>query len=287
MGKAHFLLSLEHFWAQPVLGVEHGRQAVALLEGSGERWWLGQACWILGLNLSYRGCFDEGLALQARAQALAEATGDRRLASYAAWTTGFIHSLTGDLDEAVAACRHSAQLAIDRLNRMTALGMLALALVERGDSAEARRLLDEVVPLAVQFRIPQMHGLFLTFLGEVSMQAGDLVNARDAAARGAAITDQAAYRYGLGWALRVQGRIARATGDCSEAQTRLLQAVATFDEMGAPFEAARTRVELAEMLEGERPDQARALARQGLAGLNALNLVRHATRAKTLLARIG
>ncbi|MBI2493884.1 MAG: hypothetical protein HYV94_17530 [Candidatus Rokubacteria bacterium] len=34
---------------------------MALLETTSERWWLGQAHWILGLNLSYRGRFEQGL----------------------------------------------------------------------------------------------------------------------------------------------------------------------------------------------------------------------------------
>ncbi|MBK9362783.1 MAG: hypothetical protein IPM99_17550 [Rubrivivax sp.] len=85
MGKAHFLLSLECFWAQPELGVAHGESgrsdcSRAVPSAGGPS----QACWILGLNLSYRGRFEEGLDMQARAAALAEALGDRRLASYAA-----------------------------------------------------------------------------------------------------------------------------------------------------------------------------------------------------------
>jgi DNA-binding SARP family transcriptional activator len=286
MGKAHFQLALEHFWAQPVLGAQHGRQAVAMLEGTGERWWLGQACWILGLNLSYLGSFREGLQLQVRAQDLADAIGDRRLASYAAWTTGFIHSLDGDLDDAVAACERSVSLALDPLNRMTAQGMLALAWVERGDTSQASGLLDEVVPQAARFRIPQMLGLFLAFRAEAALQAGDLLAARAFAERGAQITRDANYRYGLGWAQRVQSRIARAGGERGEAEDRLAQAIATFQGMGAPFEAARTRIELAELLEHERPAQARTLAQAGLVGLTALGLDRHAARAQALLGRM-
>jgi hypothetical protein len=178
-------------------------------------------------------------------------------------------------------------LAIDRLNRMTALGMLALALVERGDTAEALRVLDEVVPQAVQFRIPQMHGLFLAFQGEARLQAGDLAGAHDLAARGETIAGQAGYRYALGWAQRVRSRIARAAGDRSEAARRLEQAIATFDGMGAPFEAARTRVEFAELLAQGHPTQARCQAQAGLAGLLSLQLTRHSARVQALLEQIG
>jgi hypothetical protein len=225
--------------------------------------------------------------MEQRARSLAEATGDRRLASYAAWTTGFIHSLAGNLDQALPACRQSVQLALDPLNRMTAQGMLALALVERGESAEARAVLDEAIPKAVQFRIPQMHGLFLAFRGEAALQEADLAAAGDFAAQGADITRHAGYVYGLGWAQRVQARIADASGDESAAEARLNEAIATFDGMGAPFEAARTRVELGEWLErARRQPEAHACASAGLTDLAALQLPRHADRARALLARL-
>jgi len=245
MGKAHFLLALESFWARPEQGVQHGQQAVALLEGTPERWWLGQACWILGLNLSYRGRFSQALAMEARAQALADTLADRRLASYAAWTTGFIHTLAGTLDAAVPACRLSVELALDPLNRMTAQGMLALAHVARGESALAQAELAEATPLALKFGIPQLHGLFLTFGGEAALQQGDLAAARQLATQGEAITRHAGYAYGQGWSQRVLGRIARAEGDTAAACRALTQAIATFDAMGAPFETERTRAELA------------------------------------------
>lgn len=256
MGKAHFLLALEHFWARPMQGVQHGQQAVALLEDTTEHWWLGQAYWILGLNLSYRGRFVEALAMEARARALAEEATDRRLASYAAWATGFIHTLAGELDEAISACRLSVELALDPLNRMTALGMLGLALITSGDAAEALAVLAEAIPQAEQFRIPQMHGLFLTFRGEAQLQLGDLEAARQQAAQGADISRRAGYEYALGWSQRVLGRVAMAEGKPGQAHIEMTQAIATFDAMGAPFEAGRTRLELAACLDAcSRDDQ--------------------------------
>lgn len=244
-GKAHFLLSLEHFWAQPEQGVWHGEQACALLRDTHEQWWFGQACWILGLNLSYRGRFAEGLAMEARAAELADAQGDRRLASYAAWTTGFIHTLAGAHDAAISHCRRSLDLAVDPLNRMTTLGMLALALVEHGQAEEALRLLDEAIPMAVRFRIPQMQGLFLGFRGHARLLQGELDAARADAQDGIRITDQSGYVYGRGWSERVLARIERQRGDSTAAAAALHQAIRTFDAMGAPYEAARSRDELA------------------------------------------
>jgi DNA-binding SARP family transcriptional activator len=287
MGKAHFLLALESFWAHPAEGVRHGQKAVALLEGSNERWWLGQAYWVLGLNLSYRGRFAEGLAMEERARAHAEATGDRRLASYAAWTTGFISTLSGDGDTAVSACGRSVELALDPLNRMTSLGMLALAHIERGEPAQAIPLLEEAIPQAAQFRIPQLHGLFCAFLGEARLQQGDPARARALAAQGAEITRAAGYAYGLGWTQRVLGRIARACGDRAGARARLEEAIGTFEAMGAPFETARTQLELGELLASDAaPAEARANAEAALETLEKLGLDRFAARARGISARL-
>jgi hypothetical protein len=44
LGKAHGLLALEGHWSgKSVEGIEHGRRAVALLEGTSEYWYLGMA----------------------------------------------------------------------------------------------------------------------------------------------------------------------------------------------------------------------------------------------------
>ncbi len=287
MGKAHFLLALESFWAHPAEGVRHGQEAVALLEGTNERWWLGQAYWVLGLNLSYRGRFAEGLDMEERARTHAEATGDRRLASYAAWTTGFISTLSGDGDTAVSACSRSVELALDPLNRMTSLGMLALAHVERCEPAQAIPLLEEAIPQAKQFRIPQLHGLFLAFLGEARLQQGDPAQAHDLAVRGADITRAAGYAYGLGWAQRILGRAARASGDSAGARARFEEAIGTFEGMGAPFETGRTQLELGELLASHAaPAEARAHAEAALGTLEKLGLDRFAARAREIFTRL-
>src|SRR5262249_23064382 len=50
MGMANYVLSRECHWAgRPRQGVAHGRQAIALLKGPAERWWLGRAIEMMAL----------------------------------------------------------------------------------------------------------------------------------------------------------------------------------------------------------------------------------------------
>lgn len=285
LGKAHSILALHHFWARPALGVRHGRQAVDLLAGANDAWWLGQAAWILGLNLSYQGRLDEGLAMQARAAAIGAAMADRRLQCSAAWATGFIRTLAGELDGAVTACRAATDLAPDPMARMVSRGMLALAHVERREADEAIALLDPAIAETGRFRIPRLHGLYLGFRAEAALLLGEAAEALVLAERGAALTRDSGYRYGLGWIQRIRARIAGARGDGAGLVDGLTGAARTFEDMAAPFETARTRLELAAWLASNgQPGAGVTLAARALAEFAALGLDGPAARARALLA---
>lgn len=288
MGKAHFLLAFSNFWGCPEKGVRHGEQAVALLEGTPEQWWLGQSCWILGLNLSYRGRFAESLAMEARACALGEALGDLRLRSSAAWATGFISTLSGDRETALSACQKGVALSPDPLTRMTTVGMLALAHIERREPDAAIPLLEESIPQTERFRFAQLHGLYLGFRGEAALQAGNPAKALEFARMGIDITRRSGYAYGLGWTQRILGRIARSSGNHALAVAHFEEAVATFRNMGAPFETGRTHLELGELLESAADrDSARLHAAAALEVLHALELEPFVSRARELKNRLG
>ncbi|MCU0897972.1 MAG: hypothetical protein MUC55_10760, partial [Burkholderiales bacterium] len=144
-------------------------------------------------------------------------------------------------------------------------------LVERRETGEARRLLAEAIPQALQFRIPQMQGLFLAFRAEAELLCGELGPARASVAEATSITQAAGYRYGEGWAWRVAAR------------AELDRSASTFEAMGAPYEAARTRLEQALWLRqaGRRRDAERT-ADLALKALAALGL-----DSAPALARIG
>src|SRR5262249_17843756 len=120
LGKAHGLLALEGHWSgRSAEGIEHGRQAVALLEGSaGQQVVLGTAHSYLGANQGLVGRFDEALSDAARAHAVGTAVGDPRLQCYAAFLTGWLEAMRGEWAPAVEACERSRSLAPDPVSRV-------------------------------------------------------------------------------------------------------------------------------------------------------------------------
>ena len=124
-GKAEYILARESFWMGDLQrGVDHGRRAVVLLEGVGERWWLAMAHWARALSYGLLGRFDEALDSITWASTIADKLRDRRLASQAAWTSGWIHATRGDWATGIEAGRRAVELAFDDMSRALAEGFL-------------------------------------------------------------------------------------------------------------------------------------------------------------------
>jgi transcriptional regulator with AAA-type ATPase domain/tetratricopeptide (TPR) repeat protein len=248
MGRAGVVLAQEHYWAgQPLHGIARGRRAAELLAEAGERWWLGLAHWVVGVNYVIIGAF--GLALDAEAQALAvgEALGDARIQSYATWSTGWIHAITGAWDLGIDACQRALARSPDPLNTVVALGHLGYAHLEKGDARAAIPLLEDALDRMERFGFRQLQGRFTTFLGEAHLLEGRLAEARELVSLGVRLSAEARYWYGLGWARHALGRIAHAAGDLGEAEQELTEAVATFARIHARFMVGRTRLSLAQV----------------------------------------
>ena len=61
-GRAHYIIGRESFWSGDFSrGIDHGRQAIVLLERAGDRWWLAMAHWSRALNFLLLGRFDDAL----------------------------------------------------------------------------------------------------------------------------------------------------------------------------------------------------------------------------------
>ena len=154
-------------------------------------------------------------------------------------------------------------------------------------SAEAIPLLEHVVRELERFRFPQWHGKFMATLGEAYRLEGDLTRARDAAERGLAIVRGAQYWIGVGYAERVLARIARAGGDPAAAETRLGDALRTFESIGAEFEVARVHLELADLVRARDVGAAREHLDQARRTFAALKTPRYAERAEALAAELA
>jgi class 3 adenylate cyclase/tetratricopeptide (TPR) repeat protein len=246
-GKAYFVLAYVGYWSgHPREGVAHGRRAVALLEKGTERWWLGQAHWVVAINQIILGELREALAADMRARTVAEEIGDARLQSGVAWSTGAILALMGDWDAAIAEGRRGLELAPDPLGRAVAEGLLGGVYVEKGDHANARPLLESAVRQLEHFGLRQTQGWFLTLLGQAHLFATDLERARELATAGLEMTLAVKHRHGVAWAHRTLARVADASGEPERAEEHYRAALATFVSIDARYEQARTHLEMGE-----------------------------------------
>ena len=248
MGKAYFALSYECFWSgRPAEGVDRAREAVRHLEGSEETRWVGEACWMLGINHAALGDFDLAIAAHARAGEIGRALDDPRLPGLSLLGIGAVHALARDWDQALEACQQGLDVSTDPVQRALALGFLGGTYLERGDAARAIPLLEQSVSRYASFRVRQMQGWFTALLGEAYLQQGDTERAATLAAEGLEIVTAIDYRWGIGYARRILGHIALARNRLADAESQLGETLRTFTAMGTRYEVARTHLDLARL----------------------------------------
>ena len=260
LGRALGVLALEGHWAgRPHEGVTHGAESVRLLEDRpDERWWLGMSHFYIAVNHLLRGHFDAALAEAGRADEVGKAIGDPRLQTYAGYTVGWAEASRANHVVAIAACRQSLEQAPDRVSRAYASLFLGFALLEKGEHAQARAVLEPMVAELDAFGLPQWHALAATLTGESLRLSGRLDEAAAFVQRGLQVAAGAAYWYAVAFAHRVAGRIARDRGSTEEAWSAVQQALEIFERIDAVFEAARTRLDVGQ-LAFERGDTSHAL----------------------------
>jgi len=259
VGKAHGLLALEGHWSGAAReGIEHGRTAVARLEGTAQQWWLGMAHIYMGFDYVLLGQWAEVQQAAASAIAVGEAISDTRLQCYAAFITSWIASMRGDGAVAVDDAERSRKLATDRVSGVYAAGFLGYAHVDRGEAETAIPLLDHAVRELEQFGFPQWHGMFTASLAEAYRLRGNTDRAFELAERGLALATSCRYWLGVGYAQRVLARIASDRGRQDEAAARFADALGTFTSIDARIEIGRVRIELAGLV-ADRHDRPGAL----------------------------
>jgi tetratricopeptide (TPR) repeat protein len=257
MGRAHYVLALEGYWSgQPQQGVIHGRQAIALLEGTGDQESLGMAHLYLGINQMLLGDFATALEAMVRVRALGEAIGDPNLQSYAAWVSGWLHAMRAEWEQGITLCQQSLARSPHPLNTVLALSMLGYAYLEQGEPGQAIPLLEQAIQHTRQFQHRRLQGWAMILLGEAYRLQGDLEQARHLAGQGLDITQEVAYWPGVGVAQRTLGRIAQASSGLPEATQYLQAALDTFAAMPARYELARTRLDLAALAHAQGHSEA-------------------------------
>ncbi len=245
-GKAYCLLAQDGpLSGHAVEGIEQGRQAVALLERTDERWWLGYAHWVVALNYSQIGSFGPALEALARAGAIADAMGDPRLQSFAAWSSGTIYAAMGEAEPAIAACQRALERAPDPLNRAISTGWLGFAHVEKGDAARAIPLLEQATKQFARIGYRPFQAWFSAFLAEAYRLNGEFDRAIELASKALDIAEQARVGVAVGWARHCLGKIARLRGELAEAEAHLEEAHRTFDTIQSRYEMGRTEMDLA------------------------------------------
>lgn len=249
LAKAHGLLALEGHWAgRPADGLAHGRKALELLESQpDQRWWLGMSHFYVALNLLLAGRFDRGIEAAERADAVGREIGDARLQAYCRFAVGWIELSRGNHQLAIDAGRRGVELSPDRVCRVYTSMILGYALVEHAEPAAAREVLMPVIAELEGFGIPQFQALTLALLAEAARLSAAHGEAFALLERGVQVAERAQYWYAAGVSRRIRSRVHRATGNDAEALREAECALATFERIGAEFESARTRLELAEL----------------------------------------
>src|SRR6185503_11431812 len=102
-GRAHYVLARSAWWSgENVWGVDHGRQAVTLLEQTQERWWLAQSYCTTGINYCLMGEFGSALEMAAQGVGVGGLIGDARVQSYALWNRGWYLAASGAFADGIA-----------------------------------------------------------------------------------------------------------------------------------------------------------------------------------------
>ncbi len=284
-GRACYVLSRDAFWAGRFSeGIVSGLQAVALLEGTEDRWWQGQAFWVAGFHHYLLGSFEQALAAMARAHDIYLTLEDSRLDP--SWSTGYFHASLGDWEAGVELCRAGLERAQDPLNTAAALGFLGYSWLQKGDLVQAVETLEESIRRIEATGMRQLQGWFSAFLAEARLREGKTDEAAALAAQALAVTREASFWYGVGLAQRILGEITRVQGRPGEAGEHLREALERFEALQVPFEVARTRLDLA-MLAGEATPEAASHLAEARRAFVRLNVPRYVEKVDNLARELA
>jgi DNA-binding CsgD family transcriptional regulator len=161
---------------------------------------------------------------------------NQRALGHAAYRQAEVHRLQGDFDEAEAAYREAS-----RFGREPQPGLALLRLAQgKGDAAAAaiRRAVSETAS-------PLKRAALLPAYVEILMDTGDVAEARVACDELAEIARRQGSEALLALAGQAEGAVALGEGDARSALPALRRAWQAWQDLNAPYDAARTRVLIA------------------------------------------
>jgi DNA-binding SARP family transcriptional activator len=258
-GKAHLTLAAESFWTgRPREGAELAEHAVALLATASEAWWEGMAHFYVAFNEMQRGRLARARTSLARMRAIGEHLADNRLRNYAAWMTGWNEALEGRLSAAVASCERALELATDAVSAAWAVAWLGGVHLEVGDASAAVPRLIQALENDRRLGFRRAEAWWTALLADARrLQNHD--EAADLAARARELAREVGFPFAEGLARRAMGRAGWTRGALDDAERLLGEALEIFSEIEAELEAARTRLDLADIA-SDRGDIAGARA---------------------------
>ena len=174
----------------------------------------------------------------------------------------------------------------DQLEGDEEAGLVRAALrLAQGDGPGAAGLLEQRLELLIGHQM--LLGTGLGLLVKAWLAAGNPVAAESAVARLERLAETTGDARAVARALTGRGLIAAATGDDRTATRVLEDALATWTDLGLPYERAEVHVALATITAGERPDLATEHARRAQATYQQLGATLDADRVAALLRTLG
>jgi ATP/maltotriose-dependent transcriptional regulator MalT len=188
----------------------------------------------------------------------------------------------GRLEEADALLTRAETGVDEQPELVLASGALLLA---RGDSPAAGRLLEQRLRPLAEHRSHLVAALDL--LVDAQLGARDLAAAEVTVRRLTAVAGSTAHDGLRAIARAADGRTATARGEVRRATSALEDALATWARLEMPYEAARARLDLANVNADTAAELAVEYARQALAAFEALGAALDADRTAALLRSLG
>jgi DNA-binding CsgD family transcriptional regulator/tetratricopeptide (TPR) repeat protein len=192
--------------------------------------------------MTLRGAWREALEEARRvAEQFSQGVLNERALGDAAYRQGEVHRLQGQFDEAEAAYREAR-----RFGREPQPGLALMRLAQgKGDAAAAaiRRALNET-------ELPRERVALFPASVEILVATGDVAAARGACDELAAIARRQGSEALTALAAQAEGTVALAEGDVRSALPSLRRAWEAWQELDAPYDAARARVLIAQACAG-------------------------------------